>query len=116
MNAVFAAKKKQIVIDTCVIYTKKDSQSLIQQISHLTGGVYLQLDNPKVILNCLMSIFACDRYSRQFLPVPTQQNINFSASCFCHKQVIELGFVCSYCLSIFCHKEDQCSTCASRNN
>jgi hypothetical protein len=31
--------------------------------------------------------------------------------CFCHKKTIDLGFVCSVCLSIFCQFSRECSTC-----
>lgn len=36
---------------------------------------------------------------RQILAVPTQDRIDFRAACFCHKNIIDIGFVCSVCLS-----------------
>jgi len=109
MNAIFAAKKKNIPIDGCVLASIESP--LLQQASYLTGGVYLRVQHPKFLLHYLLSVFLCDRYSRQYLPMPSQSNINFTASCFCHKKSIEEGFVCSYCLSIFCNKPDQCKIC-----
>jgi transcription initiation factor TFIIH subunit 3 len=36
---------------------------------------------------------------RNVLSVPTQDRIDFRAACFCHKDIIDIGFVCSVCLS-----------------
>lgn len=31
--------------------------------------------------------------------------------CFCHKKTIDMGYICSVCLSIFCKHHKKCSTC-----
>ena len=31
--------------------------------------------------------------------MPTQDKIDFRAACFCHKNIVDIGFVCSVCLS-----------------
>ena len=36
---------------------------------------------------------------RNVISVPTQDRIDFRAACFCHKNVVDVGFVCSVCLS-----------------
>ena len=36
---------------------------------------------------------------RRMLAVPTQDRIDFRAACFCHKTIVDVGFVCSVCLS-----------------
>ena len=36
---------------------------------------------------------------RKVLAVPTQDRIDFRAACFCHKNIVDVGFVCSVCLS-----------------
>jgi transcription initiation factor TFIIH subunit 3 len=33
------------------------------------------------------------------MAVPTQDRIDFRAACFCHKTVVDIGFICSVCLS-----------------
>lgn len=48
---------------------------------------------------------------RQMISVPTQDKIDFRAACFCHKNIVDIGFVCSVCLSIFCQPVPICSTC-----
>lgn len=36
---------------------------------------------------------------RKVLAVPTQDRVDFRAACFCHKNIVDIGFVCSVCLS-----------------
>lgn len=36
---------------------------------------------------------------RKTLAVPTQDKVDFRAACFCHKNIVDIGFVCSVCLS-----------------
>src|SRR6266436_4608919 len=36
---------------------------------------------------------------RKVIAVPTQDKIDFRAACFCHKNIVDIGFVCSVCLS-----------------
>lgn len=43
--------------------------------------------------------FLPDQTSRKHLILPTQVNVDFRAACFCHKRVVDIGFVCSICLS-----------------
>jgi transcription initiation factor TFIIH subunit 3 len=44
------------------------------------------------------------------------QVVDYRASCFCHKAIIDTGYICSVCLSIFCKanmKAPQCLTCGA---
>lgn len=36
---------------------------------------------------------------RQYIATPTQDRVDFRAACFCHKKIVDIGFVCSVCLS-----------------
>lgn len=40
---------------------------------------------------------------RRLLVVPTQDKVDFRAACFCHKTIVDIGFVCSVCLSSTSH-------------
>ena len=42
--------------------------------------------------------------------IPKSQ-VDFRAACFCHRQLIDIGFVCSVCLSVFCSFTPICTTC-----
>lgn len=86
--------------------------------------------NLPLIALCKMS-FLPPPAIRQLIAVPTQDRVDFRAACFCHKRIVEIGFVCSVCLSsaylpprilrrnyrisvlsaVFCQPVPVCSTC-----
>lgn len=96
MNSVFAAQRKKIPIDIL----KLDGDTvLLQQASDATGGVYMKPDRPEGLLQYLMMAYLPDATARTSLVMPSAGGVDFRASCFCHKKVIDIGFVCSVCLS-----------------
>ncbi|KAJ9144848.1 Transcription factor Tfb4 [Coniochaeta hoffmannii] len=50
------------------------------------------------------------------LVAPAADSVDFRAACFCHGRVVDVGFVCSICLSIFCEVPEggQCLTCGTK--
>jgi hypothetical protein len=50
----------------------------------------------------LQMAFLPDRYARNYLNLPSQDQVDFRAACFCHKKIVDIGFVCSVCLSSKC--------------
>ncbi|KAJ6656734.1 hypothetical protein lerEdw1_003622 [Lerista edwardsae] len=85
MNVIFAAQKQNILIDACIL----DSDSgLLQQC------VYLP-----------------EQEQRSQLILPPPVHVDYRAACFCHRNLIEIGYVCSVCLSIFCTFSPICTTC-----
>ena len=36
------------------------------------------------------------------LVLPKPREVDFRAACFCHKRIIDMGYVCSVCLSSMC--------------
>ncbi|KAL2262390.1 hypothetical protein VTK26DRAFT_1478 [Humicola hyalothermophila] len=50
------------------------------------------------------------------LVTPSADAVDFRAACFCHRNVVDTGFVCSICLSIFCEvpPEGECLTCGTK--
>ncbi|KAG4305219.1 hypothetical protein PORY_001389 [Pneumocystis oryctolagi] len=108
MNCIFGAQKKKIPIDVCKI---GGDTVFLQQASDATKGIYLHLDKPKSLLQYLMMVFLPDQKVRQHLALPFQLNVDFRAACFCHKKILDIGFVCSVCLSIFCVIYPKCLTC-----
>eukprot|EP01147_Barroeca_monosierra_P010472 gene10472-2602_t len=97
MNCLFAAQRKGISIDVCAIGTEA---SVLQQASHLTNGIYLFLHSPQQLLQNLLMGFGGSSAS-DILLQPKQTRIGFQASCFCHGNTIEIGFVCTVCLAEF---------------
>ncbi|KAL2265517.1 hypothetical protein VTJ83DRAFT_6617 [Remersonia thermophila] len=52
----------------------------------------------------------------ELLVTPSADAVDFRAACFCHRSVVDTGFVCSVCLSIFCEVPDgaECLTCGTK--
>ncbi|KAJ7772530.1 TFIIH subunit Tfb4/p34 [Mycena maculata] len=109
MNAIFSAQKLKATIDVCQIYGP--NTVFLQQAAHLTGGSYIFLERRDALLQYLIMSFLPPPAIRRTLSVPTQEQVDFRAACFCHKRIIDIGFVCSVCLSIFCAPLPVCTTC-----
>ncbi|KAH7114419.1 TFIIH subunit Tfb4/p34 [Dendryphion nanum] len=113
MNSIFAAQRKKIPID---ILKLAGDTVLLQQASDATGGVYMKPDRPEGILQYLMMAYLPDAVARKSLMMPSAGGVDFRAACFCHRKVVDVGFVCSVCLSIFCEPnlpDNCCLTCGS---
>ncbi|KAF3000163.1 RNA polymerase II transcription factor B subunit 4 [Curvularia kusanoi] len=113
MNSIFAAQRKKIPID---ILKLAGDTVLLQQASDATGGVYMKPDRPEGLLQYLMMAYLPDVTARASLVVPSAGGVDFRAACFCHRNVVDIGYVCSVCLSIFCNPNlpgNLCLTCGS---
>ncbi|XP_077942712.1 general transcription factor IIH subunit 3 [Gasterosteus aculeatus] len=108
MNVIFAAQKQNILIDACVL----DSDSgLLQQACDITGGLYLKIPQKVALAQYLLWVFLPDSEQRSQLVLPPPAHVDYRAACFCHRNLIEIGYVCSVCLSIFCNFSPICTTC-----
>lgn len=112
MNAVFAAQKRKTPID--VINLHSEDSIFLQQAAHLTQGLYYRVEKTDGLLQYLNLIFLASPDMRKQLGIPSQDKVDFRAVCFCHHRVVDIGFVCSVCLSIFCEPKPICDTCKSR--
>ncbi|MCJ1455047.1 RNA polymerase II transcription factor B subunit 4 [Mycoblastus sanguinarius] len=112
MNTIFACQRLQIPIDIAKI---AGDTVFLQQASDATHGTYIKLEHPRGLLQYLMMGFLPDQSSRRFLVAPTAVGVDFRAACFCHRRVVDVGFVCSICLSIFCSPPEGaiCLTCGT---
>ncbi|EEB09185.1 transcription factor TFIIH complex subunit Tfb4 [Schizosaccharomyces japonicus yFS275] len=110
MNCIFCAQKKNIPINVCSL--SKETLFLEQAVD-ATGGIYIKVEEPKGLLQHLMMSLFPDQNLRKHINIPNQANVDFRATCFCHKKILDIGYVCSVCLSIFCSPRDQCTTCHS---
>ncbi|KIJ68068.1 hypothetical protein HYDPIDRAFT_173748 [Hydnomerulius pinastri MD-312] len=106
MNSVFSAQKLKVTIDVCKIYGP--DAVFLQQAAHLTDGSYIYLERRETLLQYLII------RPGPFIAVPKQDKIDFRAAFFCHKNIVDTGFVCSVCLSIFCQPVPVCSTCRTK--
>lgn len=112
MNAIFACQRLHIPIDVCKL---SGDAVFLQQASDATKGIYMGLSEPRGLLQYLMMAFLPDQRSRRHLVLPTRPDVDFRAACFCHRRVVDVGFVCSICLSIFCEPPENgdCLTCGT---
>jgi len=116
MNSIFAAQRLSISID---VLTLASSSTFLQQAADATGGLYMSLTTPEThagLLQYLMFAYLPDPCARQLLVSPSgNSGVDFRAACFCHRRIVDVGFVCSICLSIFCEPvaDGTCLTCGS---
>jgi len=110
MNVFFTAQKLGIPVDTCMVH--RDS-GLLQQGSDITGGTYCKVEELKGLLQVLTWLFLPGPGTRAMLGTPPPVKVDYRAACFCHRQLVDVGFVCSVCLSIFCRFSPVCTTCHS---
>lgn len=108
MNVFFTAQKLGIVIDTCAL---DKTLSLLQQGCDITSGQFLKVTQLEGLLQYLLWVFLPAPQMRHKLVLPPPPKVDYRASCFCHRELIDIGYVCSVCLSVFCKYSPICTTC-----
>ncbi len=135
MNCIFSAQKAGIVVDSCCL---GETSLFMQQAAFLTGGSYLNMQetgllqvvcltyssNPCLstltpystfyLLQHLLMTFLASQNVRPLLRLPKQETTDFRAACFCHREIINMAWICSVCLSVFCKFSPVCDTCGTR--
>ncbi|SCZ94608.1 BZ3500_MvSof-1268-A1-R1_Chr12-3g03995 [Microbotryum saponariae] len=112
MNCIFTAQKNSIPIDVCKIFGR--DAVFLQQACHLTGGSYFKIAQRRGLLQYLIMTFLPGPSARKHLNQPTQDQVDLRAACFCHRKIVDVGYVCSVCLSIFCAPVPVCATCRTK--
>lgn len=118
MNCVFTAERMATAIDAFVL-SSVDS-TFLQQAAHATDGIYYKPRAPPrsetspVLLQYLLTIFLPGKACRKHLQLPHQESVDLRASCFFTHEMIDEGFVCSVCLSVFSEELPICRTCGTR--
>jgi transcription initiation factor TFIIH subunit 3 len=113
MNAIFAAKKSNILIDTCDIGVTPSL--FLQQAAHLTDANYFRPDDASCLFQHFVMSFLPDANARALLSVRQQPTVDMRASCFCCSppKLLDSGWVCPVCLSVFCEGKWPCKTCGT---
>lgn len=112
MNSFFAAQKMNVPIDGCVVMKEEAKRgSILEQGCDLTGGHFLNVPDIAGTLEYLLWIFLPSTKVRETLLLPEKRRATHRAACFCHRNIIDVGYVCSVCLSIFCTFSPICSSC-----
>lgn len=127
MNCIFAAQKKGITIDVCKLLG--NDTVFLQQASYLTSGTYFRLSDEQAgpsgqeasaidlrsaLVQTLLTTYLPSRSMRSSMNLPTLEEIDFRAACFCHRKIVDVGYICSVCLSLFCQPRPFCLTCRSK--
>jgi transcription factor TFB4 len=97
LNATFQAQNSKIRVDA-VDMNGSDSV-LLRQATAITGGLYITVKHINEILPSLLSFNLQDSSGAATLSLPLQTNVDFRGSCFCHGKIVDVGYVCSVCLS-----------------
>ncbi|KAJ8894723.1 hypothetical protein PR048_000030 [Dryococelus australis] len=108
MNVFFTAQKQNVMIDVCSL---DQELGLLQQGCDITGGLYLQVPQLQGLVQYLLWVFLPEPPIRRKLVLPPPVKVDYRAACFCHRELVDIGFVCSVCLSIFCKFSPICTTC-----
>ncbi|WFD33728.1 RNA polymerase II transcription factor B subunit 4 [Malassezia cuniculi] len=93
MNCIFCAQKMGIPIDVCHLFG--EDPVFLRQASHLTGGHYYNLKSLDGLLQVLMTVYLPSRSIRPLLMFPAEDDVDYRAACFCHRRVIDIGYICS---------------------
>ncbi|XP_012141099.1 transcription factor B4 isoform X2 [Megachile rotundata] len=96
MNIFFTAQKMGVILDVCSL---DQELTLLQQGCDITGGNYLKVPQLSGLLQYLLWIFLPDPSIRSKLVLPPPVKVDYRAACFCHQELIDIGYVCSVCLS-----------------
>ena len=100
MNALFESQRNGIKINVLDFMNQETSNVLLKQSASITSGYYINIKSISEVIPTLLNFPAELSSSAQFiLNCPKQEIVDFRGSCFCHGKVVDLGYVCSVCLS-----------------
>ena len=125
MNASFCAQKMGTVVDTFML-GGKDS-SFLQQAASITGGMYSNFFAAAVsategsvpkkfsLSTYLINVLLPDSETRKSLQLPrgNASTTTLKVTCFLTHKPLDVGFVCSVCLSIFNERLKTCAVCGT---
>jgi transcription initiation factor TFIIH subunit 3 len=72
---------------------------LLQQGCDITGGQYLRIPTVVGLLEYLLWVFLPGPSCRSKIVLPPPTKVDYRAACFCHHKLVDIGWVCSVCLS-----------------
>ncbi|XP_071513523.1 general transcription factor IIH subunit 3 [Panulirus ornatus] len=108
INTYLTAQKISTPIDVCVIGS---DCGLLQQGADISGGYYHCVPEVSELLQSLILMYQADVVTRKKLNVPPPDTVDYRAACFCHRTLVDMGNVCSNCLSVYCKAVPLCTTC-----
>jgi hypothetical protein len=114
MNCAFAAQKMDICVDVMDAAPVQTPTAELVQLAQLTDGVYLRT-NPSHLVQHVLHLVPDARTRADIAPIP-RPAVDLRAVCFCHRNPISEGLVCSVCLAVYCElpRDYKCPSCGSR--
>ncbi|KAF4523887.1 hypothetical protein B566_EDAN010205 [Ephemera danica] len=91
MNVFFTAQKLGVLLDVCSL---GPDSGLLQQGCDITGGQYLHVPQPQGLLQYLLWVFLPEPPLRKKLALPPPVRVDYRAACFCHRELVDIGFHC----------------------
>ncbi|KAI3635860.1 hypothetical protein MIR68_006498 [Amoeboaphelidium protococcarum] len=155
MNTVFTCQRMGIKVNVCRFNTLTSEQSIasgaemgssnskanhkcqssvfMQQVAHITHGVYIDVDQKSTLTSALLSAFivsgkvdsglyqgntlntnvTSEGALTSYVVVPCPSKVDLRATCFCHGDIVDMAYVCSVCLAVYCDLSNQCKTCGT---
>mmetsp|Transcript_21057 Transcript_21057/g.62850 ORF Transcript_21057/g.62850 Transcript_21057/m.62850 type:complete len:537 (+) Transcript_21057:178-1788(+) len=110
MNCVFAARRRSVLIDACSLGPRPSS--LMKQAAHLTRGAFVHV--PPVHIDRLtavsLSALSADSSVRARVSLPVLEDADMRVACVCcaPPKILDRGYVCTTCLSVFCDADATC--------
>lgn len=114
MNCAFAAQKLGIVIDVFDFSQNTNSPTLMQLVHHTEGWYVNAKDASQGVLAHMLLAYFSASLAQRTIP-PMQLATDMRSVCFCHQKLINIGYVCSVCLAVFCEKPAfLCKACSCK--
>ncbi|CEF68261.1 General transcription factor IIH subunit 3 [Strongyloides ratti] len=110
LNCAFAAKQYNILIDV-IAFALHQTSPVLHQCCDITGGTHVHVEKPYLLLQYLNKYVSPDEDMRVSLKNTFNGEVDYCPTCICHGKSLNIGFVCSVCLSIHCAPDSECYSC-----
>lgn len=112
-NASYSAQRFGVVFDS--VNLGPAPSVFLQQAAHVTGGMHGHPTPAEHsgLYQYLVTLFLPDAGLRGTLLLPPHHSVDLRASCFCHKWHVDVAWVCSVCLAIWCRYAPTCGMCGT---
>ena len=103
MSCTFICQQRNWFIDCVTLNSKKHDYLL--QASAKTKGLYFFAKNPtRGMMQYFMQVFNLKGSERTNFCMPYLTFTPFNSSCDCHNQKVDIAWICSRCLGVYCKK------------
>ncbi|KAI1721197.1 transcription factor tfb4 domain-containing protein [Ditylenchus destructor] len=109
MNLFFSANQHSMEVDVAFL---TNPVPILQQACDITSGTHMIVDTPHRLIQYLMqNCLGGSRECRDAFSMWKEEDIDYRTTCHCHNKLVNIGWVCSVCLSVHCQFQPFCATC-----